>query len=122
MTPYSELATKVAFAGEAEHAVHGEERTIQQDDLELLDAYSRAVIRVVDDVSPSVVHISRLEQISDPRHPRRGSWAPAGSGSGVILTPDGYLLTNAHVVHGAARLEVGLSGGRKLIAGVVGED
>jgi S1-C subfamily serine protease len=93
-----------------------------QDDLELLDAYSRAVIRVVQDVGPTVVHLSRLEQFRAPGHPRNGDWVPGGAGSGVILTPDGYILTNSHVVHGAARLQVGLADGRTLPAQVVGED
>src|SRR4051812_25078416 len=79
------------------------------DDLELLDAYSRAVVHVVRDVSPTVVHIARLEQA--PRGPARGSWLRSGSGSGILLTPDGYVLTNSHVVHGASRLEVGLADG-----------
>ena len=96
--------------------------TIVPDDLELLDAYSRAVIRVVEDVGPTVVHISRLEQVRQPGHPRHGEWVPAGSGSGVILAPDGYILTNAHVVHGASRLQVGIADGRTLPARVIGED
>jgi S1-C subfamily serine protease len=91
-------------------------------ELDLLDAYSRAVIQVVHDVGPTVVHISRQERIDRQDHPRRGEWAYAGSGSGVILTPDGYVLTNAHVVNGAARLEVSLADGRKLPARAVGED
>src|SRR5437763_11788337 len=54
------------------------------DDLELLDAYSRAVVRVVQDVGPTVVHISRLERLRAARHPRDGQWGSTGSGSGVI--------------------------------------
>ena len=92
------------------------------DDLELLDAYSRAVVRVVQDVGPTVVHLSRLERLRAPGHPWDGQWGSAGSGSGVVLTPDGYLLTNAHVVHGASRLEVKLADGRTVPARVVGED
>jgi len=92
------------------------------DDLELLDAYSRAVIRVVQDAGPTVVHLSRMEQFRAPGHPRNGDWVPSGAGSGVILAPDGYILTNSHVVHGAARLQVGLADGRTLAAQVVGED
>ncbi len=91
-------------------------------DLELLDSYSRAVIQVVEDVGPTVVHLARLDQVKDPRHPRQGEWVPTGSGSGVILAPDGYILTNAHVVQDAARLEVGLADGRTLPARVVGAD
>lgn len=92
------------------------------EDLELLDAYSRAVTRVVEDVAPTVVHLSRLERGRGAGGPSRGDWARAGSGSGVVLTPDGYVLTNAHVVHGAARIEVGLADGRTVPATVVGED
>src|SRR3954468_16678244 len=107
---------RVAYAGAT---VEGERREEAASDLELLDGYSRAVIRVVEDVGPTVVHISRLERV------RRGGgeeWGRSGSGSGVILTPDGYVLTNAHVVHEAARLEVGLADGRAVPATLVGED
>jgi S1-C subfamily serine protease len=88
------------------------------DDLELLDGYSRAVIQVVADVGPAVVHIARLHR---PR-PAGDAWLPAGSGSGVILTPDGYILTNAHVVEDAAGLEVRLADGRQVPARIVGTD
>jgi S1-C subfamily serine protease len=80
-------------------------------DGELLDAYSRAVIRVVESVGPAVVSISA----EDPRRRR-------GSGSGVLFTPDGYLLTNAHVVGRAARVEVAFTDGDTTEAQVVGAD
>lgn len=76
-----------------------------------LDAYSQAVVGVVEGVGPSVVSISRST--------RRG---PAGAGSGVIFTPDGYVLTNAHVVAGAHRLELGFTDGTTSRAEVVGVD
>jgi S1-C subfamily serine protease len=66
---------------------------------------------VVEGVGPSVVSISRST--------RRG---PAGAGSGVIFTPDGYVLTNAHVVAGAHRLELGFTDGTTASADVVGID
>lgn len=91
-------------------------------DLELLDAYSRAVVHVVEDVGPTVVHIARLERASGRRASTTEEWGRAGTGSGVILTPDGYMLTNAHVVHEASRLEVGLADGRTVRAELVGED
>jgi S1-C subfamily serine protease len=92
------------------------------DDLELLDAYSRAVVRVVEDVGPAVVHIGRQARGRRADGAELGEWGSAGSGSGLLLTPDGYLLTNAHVVHGADRLEVGLADGRRVPGRLVGED
>jgi S1-C subfamily serine protease len=81
------------------------------EDAELLDAYSRAVIDVVDRVGPAVVSISTR---SGPR--------AAGSGSGVAFTPDGYILTNAHVVRGARRVQVASSDGSTQEGQLVGQD
>ncbi len=85
----------------------------------LLDAYSRAVIGAADRVRPSVVHIEsfRLAPGSQSR-PAEVS----GTGSGVIFTPDGFILTNSHVVHGAQRLAVTLHDGRRCDAATVGDD
>lgn len=78
----------------------------------LLDAYSRAVIGVVDRVGPAVVRLD--VQARDQRR--------AGSGSGVIVAPDGLVLTNSHVVGGAAQVGVTTIDGRNLTARVVGDD
>ncbi len=80
-------------------------------DAEALDAYSRAVIGVVEEVGPAVVSIARSS--------RRG---PAGAGSGVVFAPDGYVLTNAHVAAGAHELELGFTDGATTRAHVVGLD
>jgi S1-C subfamily serine protease len=87
--------------------------TVPPEDQALLDAYSRAVIDVVERVGPTVV---RLDVTSDQER-RRG-----GTGSGVIVAPDGLVLTNSHVVGGAARVSATTVDGRSLTARVVGDD
>ena len=85
-------------------------------DLELLDAYSRAVITVVDTVGPSVV------SVSVGRSDRRQAPEQAGAGSGVVIAPDGYILTNDHVIQNAGSLSVSLTDGTILTASRVGQD
>ena len=90
-------------------------------DDDLLDAYSRSVMRAVERVGPAVVKIEvtpRRRNAAPP--PLEGP--PGGSGSGFFFTPDGLLLTNSHVIHGAARIEVVLQDGRRLTADLVGDD
>src|SRR6266536_3290375 len=86
---------------------------VPPEDEALLDAYSQAIIDVVDGVGPAVVKI-------DVWH--AGKPMRAGSGSGVIVAPDGLVLTNSHVVGGASRVELMTTEGRALTARVVGDD
>jgi len=88
----------------------------EKSDVELLDAYSRAVITVVDSVGPAVVSIS-VGQQSPGRELEQ-----IGAGSGVVIAPDGYVLTNDHVVHNAKQLVVTLTNGTTLSANLVGTD
>jgi S1-C subfamily serine protease len=79
-----------------------------------LDAYSRAVVSVVDEIGPAVVSVEAT------RSPDRRAGHAAGSGH--FFTPDGYILTNSHVVHGARSLRVALPDRSRFDATLVGED
>jgi S1-C subfamily serine protease len=79
---------------------------LDSDDTDLLDAYSRAVIRAVDLVAPAVARIE----------------AGRGQGSGFVFTPDGFVLTNSHVLGGASTATVSFADGRALEGSLVGDD
>lgn len=84
-------------------------------DHDLWDAYSRAVTGAVEAVGPAVVSVERAR--------RRGKRErPGGAGSGFIFTPDGFILTNSHVVRAARPTEVTLTDGRRVRAAVIGDD
>jgi S1-C subfamily serine protease len=82
------------------------------EDLVLLDAYSRAVIGAVDRVGPAVLHL----QVTGANERANGS------GSGVVFTPDAYVLTNSHVVSGARKIQATFPDGRILAATLAGDD
>ena len=90
------------------------------DEQEILDAYSNAVVSVSELVSPSVVKIE-VKAASKQRRSRIDQEA-AGSGSGFIFTPDGFILTNSHVVSGAKSLHAVLMDGNRYEASIVGDD
>ncbi|MDR7486230.1 MAG: trypsin-like peptidase domain-containing protein [Armatimonadota bacterium] len=87
------------------------------DETEADDAYSQAVIRAVERAGPAVVSVGVGDRASRRRVPD-----PRGSGSGVIIAPDGYVLTNGHVVQGVRDTGVQLQDGRRLAAQVIGID
>lgn len=89
---------------------------ITYEDDELLDSYSKSVIRASSIVSPAVVNINVSVRGKDNRTRQ------SGSGSGFVFTPDGFILTNSHVVHSASTIEVVLSDGRRYSADLMGDD
>jgi S1-C subfamily serine protease len=127
---------------EAENAgARPEGRREARRDEALLDAYSRAVTAVAEEVSQSVLRIEvegpaprpgagpngepprRGPRRPPQGQPRRGEpQGPTGTGSGFAFTPDGYVLTNSHVVSGARRITVTALDGRKAHAHLVGDD
>ena len=93
------------------------QEAIPADDQALLDSYSQAVIDVVDRVGPAVVRLAVRN--GDPARPGQSR---GGSGSGVIVAPDGLILTNSHVAGAASRIEVTTADGQDLHARLVGDD
>jgi len=119
MAPFDRLpasARQAVLDDSSADALHAPPRSAEHEpDDELLDAYSRAVSGAVARVRPSVVHIGV------DRPARRGR-AQSGSGSGFIITPDGYLITNSHVAAGAVALRATLPDGRVVAGELVGDD
>src|SRR5207244_1335215 len=91
----------------------GTSRVSQPNDDGLLDAYAHTVVTVADRVSPAVAHIEV--------HRAKDSQA-GGTGSGFVFTPDGFVLTNSHVVHGAQHVTVSLPSGHSSDADLIGDD
>jgi S1-C subfamily serine protease len=89
---------------------------------DLLDAYSRAVIEAAEKVSPSVVYIQVTGRPDSRQRRRQGPQEVTGTGSGFVFTPDGFILTNSHVVHGASKIDVTLMDGRQFQAQLIGDD
>src|ERR1051325_11359617 len=93
-------------------------RPTRPNDSLLLDEYSRTVVAAVERVSPSVVNIEVAQRRVGPPAPRE----IGGSGSGFVITPDGFILTNSHVVHGASEIRANLPDGSEYGAQLIGDD
>jgi S1-C subfamily serine protease len=92
--------------------------TPPHDDGALLDEYSRTIVSAADRVGPAVVNIDIKQRLDSRRGPRE----VGGSGSGFVIAPDGFILTNSHVVHAANQIAVSLPDGREYPAQLVGDD
>jgi S1-C subfamily serine protease len=92
-----------------------EPRPLEEVEAEALDAYSTVVTRVAERLSPAVANLRVAKQ-------SRSGAVHGGAGSGVVITPDGFLLTSAHVVEGAAFGEAAFPGGEELRFEIVGAD
>jgi S1-C subfamily serine protease len=100
------------------HPAPGPRENLLSEDMALLDEYSRTVVGAVERVAAAVVNIDvKQEQTSRSR-----TAEIAGNGSGFIIAPDGFILTNSHVVHKATRIMVNLPDGRESDAHLVGDD
>lgn len=88
----------------------------------VLDVYSAAVVAVAERVGPSVVNIALEKDVAAQGPNGQRIYTVPGGGSGVVIAPDGYILSNSHVVHRARNLEVTLADGRTLPARLIGDD
>jgi S1-C subfamily serine protease len=120
MNPDETTGTYLSAPSESEPQGLSADAARSLDDSTLFDAYSRAVVGAAEKISPSVVKIDVSQSAGRTRsgEPREHR----GGGSGFVFTPDGLILTNSHVVHGARRIEVSLADGRRFPAHTIGDD
>src|SRR6266581_1587065 len=112
--------TIAALLNESEAGLKFESSQVSpgQDDAMLLDEYSRTIVSAADRVGPAVVNIDIKQRLNSRRGPRE----VGGSGSGFVIAPDGFILTNSHVVHQANQIAVSLPDGREYSAQLIGDD
>ncbi|HSQ61524.1 MAG TPA: trypsin-like peptidase domain-containing protein [Acidobacteriota bacterium] len=122
--PIARFAHQKNVRARAEQNLAAAEVADSGDPPDWLDAYSRAVVGAVERVAPSVVwiHVERPAAGKGRGRTRAGEVPQAGSGSGFVITPDGFIVTNSHVVHGARSIEVLTQDGVRAVADLIGDD
>src|SRR5713101_5724345 len=112
--------TIAALLNESETGLEFESSRVApgQDDTTLLDEYSRTIVSAANRVGPAVVNIDIKQRLNSRRGPRE----VGGSGSGFVIAPDGFILTNSHVVHEANQIAVSLPDGREYPAYLIDDD
>jgi S1-C subfamily serine protease len=113
-------AFRLVSSGGGNRTRSGQEAIPQDSDFP--DAYSAAVTHAAEKIGPSVVNIEVRRTPDNPSLRFRGPHQLRGGGSGSIFTPDGFILTNSHVIHRAEKIDVTLADGRRLAARLVGDD
>src|SRR5262245_8304140 len=121
-SPRPEWLSVVPVLDEAEREPNPGYAPAPSPDGELLDAYSRAVTSVADAVGPAVVRLDVKRRVQRDTGGRQAAREVAGSGSGFIFTPDGLIVTNSHVVSGAAEIGVTLADGQTFRGSLIGDD
>src|SRR5437016_5502147 len=119
MRNFSSDAIALIGGPEAPRGESAEAASASHSSDELLDAYSAAVVGAVERVGRAVVSVDVRQPVRRRGRPEREL---PGHGSGFVFTPDGFILTNSHVVHGATRIDAAFASGRRLRAQLVGDD
>jgi len=109
---------EIVFPGAAANAGQNAGTTSQTDNI-LLDAYSSTIVNAVRETGPSVVHVHVRQETNGHRRSRQEL---ESTGSGVIITPDGYAVTNSHVVENAHTITVSLADGSSFQSNIIGID
>lgn len=118
--PYSKMTHYLNTTDISNHEAAHQGRPEDAPDHEIMDAYSGAVIRATELVSPAVVHIKVRKAVPERRRP--SSPGNGGAGSGFIISQEGFIVTNHHVVEKAESIEVELQDGRTFPAELAGSD
>ncbi|RPI20637.1 MAG: PDZ domain-containing protein [Acidobacteria bacterium] len=118
----SDLHLQVLSAGDLRQDRATDALPFMEEDGDLLDAYSRVVTTVAERLRPSVVNIAVTQPAQGGNGVAGEPGQVRGTGSGFVITPDGLILTNSHVVHRASRIDVSLPEGSSYEAALIGED